>query len=252
MKVLATYSIKGGVGKTTAAVNLGHAAAGAGARVLLWDLDPQGAATFFFRVKPGVRGGVDRLLGRRGDLAAHVRESDYVGLHLVPADLSLRHLDLRLDEAKQPADRLRRLLAPLEDDYDVVLLDCPAGMSLATEVVVATVDALLVPTVPTPLSVRTLDQLVGFLADDDRPGGDAPAVWPFVSMFDWRKALHRDLLDALAETEPPFLTTPIPNSSAVERMGRLRQPVGACAPRTTAARRFVALWDEIAGRLWVA
>lgn len=57
MKVLATYSIKGGVGKTTAAVNLGHEAALAGARVLVWDLDPQGAATFFFRVKPKVKAG---------------------------------------------------------------------------------------------------------------------------------------------------------------------------------------------------
>ena len=65
MKTLATYSIKGGVGKTTTAVNLSFEAASTGARVLLWDLDPQGAATYFFRVKPRVKGGVARLLGRR-------------------------------------------------------------------------------------------------------------------------------------------------------------------------------------------
>lgn len=250
MKVLATYSIKGGVGKTTAAVNLAYEAARSGARVLLWDLDPQGAATFFFRVKPGFRGGVVRLLGRKGELAGHVRESDFVGLHLVPADFSLRHLDLRLDETKHASGRLAELLAPLDDDYDVAVLDCPAGMSLSSEVVFDTVDALLVPTVPTPLSVRTLDQLVEFLDGAERDDLHRPEVWPFVSMFDWRKALHRELLESLAVSEPAFFPTAIPNSSAVERMGRLRQPVGAASPRTTAARGFKTLWAEIATRLW--
>jgi cellulose biosynthesis protein BcsQ len=60
VKTLATYSIKGGVGKTTAAVNIAYEAARSGVRVLLWDLDPQGAATFFFRVKPFVSGGAKR------------------------------------------------------------------------------------------------------------------------------------------------------------------------------------------------
>ena len=75
VKVLATYSIKGGVGKTTSAVNLAHAAAASGSRVLLWDLDPQGAATFFVRVKPRVKGGVERLVGQgrvaRGEHPRH-------------------------------------------------------------------------------------------------------------------------------------------------------------------------------------
>jgi cellulose biosynthesis protein BcsQ len=72
MKILATYSIKGGVGKTTSAVNLAHAAAASGSRVLLWDLDPQGAATFFVRVRPKVKGGVERLVGKSGSLEANI------------------------------------------------------------------------------------------------------------------------------------------------------------------------------------
>ena len=71
MKVLATYSIKGGVGKTTA-IDLAHEAAAAGARVLLWDLDPQGAATFFVRVKASVKGGAERLVSRAGSLDANI------------------------------------------------------------------------------------------------------------------------------------------------------------------------------------
>ena len=65
MKVLATYSIKGGVGKTSAAVNLGALAARDGVRTLVWDLDPQGAASFLFRVKPKVKGGGKQLVRGR-------------------------------------------------------------------------------------------------------------------------------------------------------------------------------------------
>jgi cellulose biosynthesis protein BcsQ len=250
VKVLATYSIKGGVGKTTAAVNLAYEAARSGARVLLWDLDPQGAATFFFRVRQGVKGGVDALVGEEGELAPHVRGTDVPGAHLVPADFSLRHLDLRLDAGRHARRRLGQLLAPLGSSYDVVLLDCPAGITLASEAVFRVADALLVPMVPTPLSVRTLDQLTEFVADLEASGRPTPAIWPFVSMYDWRRAMHRELLDQLAGWDPPCLPVAVPNSSAIERMGRQREPVGVFAPRTTAARAFAALWADIATRLW--
>jgi cellulose biosynthesis protein BcsQ len=246
VKAVATYSIKGGVGKTTAAVNLAYEAARTGARVLLWDLDPQGAATFFFRVKPGFKGGAGRLVGDKGELADHVKESDLVGLHLVPADFSLRHLDLRLDEVDHSTRRLAGLLEPLDDHYDVAILDCPPGITLTSEAVFHTTVALLVPTIPTTLSVRTLGQLAQFLGSQSAP----PAILPFVSMFDRRKTLHRTLVERLAHHQPRFLGTAIPNASAVERMGIERAPVGEFAPRTVAAKAFQALWIELAATLW--
>jgi chromosome partitioning protein len=246
MKVIATYSIKGGVGKTTAAVNLSYEAARTGARVLLWDLDPQGAATFFFRVKPGFKGGAQRLIGHKGELAAHVKESDLPGLHLLPADFSLRHLDLRLDEVAHSTQRLASLLEPLDDQYDVAILDCPPGISLTSEAVFRTADALLVPTIPTTLSVRTLTQLAAFLATADSP----PAILPFVSMFDRRKTLHHELFEQLASSEPRSLRSPIPNASSVERMGVKRAPVGEFAPKAAASKAFAALWGEVADHLW--
>ena len=193
MKTLATYSIKGGVGKTTSAVNLAYEAARSGVRVLLWDLDPQGAATFFFRVKPFVDGGAKRLIGAKGSLVANIHATDYPGLDLVPADFSLRHLDLHLDDAKRPTRRLARLLEPLSDRYDLAVLDCPPGITLTSESVFSAADALLVPTIPTPLSRRTLDQLSEFLADQPAP----PAILPFASIVDRRKRLQREIADAL-------------------------------------------------------
>lgn len=248
MRTAATYSIKGGVGKTTAAVNLAFEAARTGARVLLWDLDPQGAASFFFRVKAKVRGGAAGLVGRGGALDGHIRASDVPGLHLVPADFSLRNLDLHLDAAKRPTERLAALLEPLADRYDLTLLDCPPGITLASESVFGAADALLVPVIPTTLAARTLRQLAAFM--EGAP--DAPLVLPFFSMVDRRKRLHRELLESLSTANPTFLHTPIPNSSVVERMGVRRAPVATFASGAAPTHAFRDLWAEIAGRLWGA
>lgn len=244
MKVLATYSIKGGVGKTTAAVNLAYEATRGGARVLLWDLDPQGAATFFVRVKPSLKGGAERLVSRHGDLGDHVRATDVSGLHVLPADFSLRHLDLHLDDATP--DRLAALLGPVAPSYDVALLDCPPGITLTSEGVFGAADALLVPTIPSTLSARTLDQLTAFLASSD----DAPAVLPFISMIDRRRSVHRDVADALRSGWPQLLAAQVPSVAAVERMGVERAPLATYAPTSRGAVAFRDLWTEIAGRLW--
>jgi len=246
MKVVATYNIKGGVGKTTSAVNLSYEATRTGARVLLWDLDPQAAATWLIRVKPTVKGGVDRLISNKGALTPHIRESDDPALHLVPADFSLRHLDVHLDDTKHPTRRLAALLEPIEDQYDVVVLDCPPGLSLTSESVFGATDALLVPTIPTTLSARTLRQLDDFLRDSPA----TTRVLPFFSMVDRRKKLQRDLVESLRAEFPMILQTPIPSSSLIERMGVERAAVGAFAPRSAAAEAYRTLWQEIAAQLW--
>ncbi|MGI8809045.1 MAG: ParA family protein [Acidimicrobiales bacterium] len=246
MKVLATYSIKGGVGKTTSAVNLAYEAARTASRVLVWDLDPQGAATFFFRIRPKVKGGTRRLVGTKGDLLEHVRASDLPGVHVVPADFSLRHLDLHLDDSKRPTERLAALLAGVEQSYDVALLDCPPSISLASESVFGAADALLVPVIPTTLSSRTLHQLSEFLDDQ----ASRPILLPYFSMVDSRKRLHRDLMGSLRSEWPGMLDTAIPSASVIERMGPERAPVGAYAPSSPAAEAFRGLWADITARLW--
>ena len=246
MKVLATYSIKGGVGKTTTAVNLAHEAASAGSRVLLWDLDPQGAATFFVRVKPSVKGGAGRLVTDPRSLEANIRSTDDAAVHIVPADFSLRHLDLELDNTKHPTRRLAALLEPIADRYDVALLDCAPGITLTSESVFHAADALIVPTIPTTLSERTLEQLTNFLAALTHP----PLLLPFASMVDRRKRLQRDIVDHLRRDIPGFLPTAIPNASVIEHMGVERAPVALYAPTSAAAASFKQLWADITERIW--
>lgn len=244
MKIYATYNIKGGVGKTTAAVNLAHLAARDGYRVLLWDLDPQAAATYLFRVRPKVKGGSEALVRGTRSLDDAIKATDFDRLDLVPADFSYRNLDLQLDDMKRPTRRIRQLLAPLDDEYDVVFLDCPPSISLLSENVLHAVDTLVVPIIPATLSVRTLDQLVSFVGNFD---GRRPAVYAFFSMVDWRKRLHQDLVQRLPTERPGILTTAIPALAIIEQMPERRAPVTAFAPHSAAAHCYEALWSELDG-----
>jgi cellulose biosynthesis protein BcsQ len=241
VKVVATYSIKGGVGKTSAAVNLAALAAREGLRTVLWDLDPQGAASFLFRVEPKVKGGSKQLLKGKREPLAVMKGTDIEGLDLLPADFSYRHLDIQLDKRKKPLEGLARVLAQLEDGYDLAILDCAPSISLVSESVFTAADLLLVPLVPSTLSVRTLDQLRAFLAPSPHP----PAVLPFFSMVDRRKKLHKELLATLPGVSPAA----IPNASQVELMGLRRAPLVVTAPRNPAALAYAALWEELRAAL---
>jgi chromosome partitioning protein len=247
MKTLATWSIKGGVGKTSAAVNLAHLAARAGRRTLVWDLDPQGAATYLFRVKDKVKGGSAGLVRARGELPERIRETATPGLDVLPANLRLRDLDLALDAVKNPTERLRRLLESVSMDYDLVVLDCPPSVSLVSENVARAADVVLVPVVPAVLSVRTFDQVLEFVRSVAEP---PPTVVGFLSLVDMRRRLHRDLVEQLTVRHDVIAMTPIPDSSVVERMGDRRAPVVAFAARSPAAQAYEELWIEVARRLW--
>ena len=246
MQVLACYNIKGGVGKTATAVNLAYLSAEAGQRTLVWDLDPQGAATFYFRVKPKRGGSPDKMLAGRRDPRTLIKATDFPDLDLIRARFSFRDLDLAIARAPKTVRRLRRVIAPLAEDYDRLVFDCAPGINLTAESVFHASDALLVPTIPTPLSLRTLTQLVGHL---ERSGPAHLPVLPFFSMVDVRKSMHRALCESPGLAGVDFLPTRIPYASAVERMGIRRAPLFVFANATTPARAYRALWSDVTERL---
>jgi cellulose biosynthesis protein BcsQ len=234
------------VGKTATAVNLGFLAARSGWRTLIWDLDPQGAASFFLRVKPKVPGGGRKLVRGRLDLDGLIKGSDYEGLDLLPADFSYRRMDIALDRTRKPKRQIGRLIEPLSVEYDLALLDCPPGMTLVLESVLATAEGILVPTIPTTLSLRTLDQLARHLR---KKGPRELAVLPFFSMVDRRRTMHREIVDGEREVPFRFLKTSIPYSSTVEQMGVQRMPLEAFAPWSRAAKAYRELWEEVEQRV---
>jgi cellulose biosynthesis protein BcsQ len=242
-RVLATYNIKGGVGKTSAAVNLSYLSARDGYRTLLWDLDPQGASTYLFRIRPKVRGGGRKLLRRRTDVAGMIKGTDYPGLDLLPADFSYRHMDLALDKFKKPTNKLALVLKPVAEEYDYVFLDCPPSISLVSESVFVAADALLVPIIPATLSSRTFAQLAEVV-----DGG--PQVLAFFSMVEVRKDLHRQVMGQLRSLHAvTMLGAAVPAADEVERMGVERDVVAAFAPGSRAALAYEALWWDVQLRL---
>jgi chromosome partitioning protein len=254
MRIYATYNIKGGVGKTTTAVNLAFLAAESGLRTVLWDLDPQGAASFMFRVKPKVKGGGKALIKGKRPLDDAIKGTDFDNLDLIPADFTYRNMDLLLEAASngtsgggdvpggKPARKLAKLLAPLADEYDAVFLDCPPSVSLVSENVLQAADVILVPLIPTTLSVRTLEQLSDFVAEFN---GHHPELLAFFSMVDRRKKLHREITEKLSVERTEVARTVIPALSVIETMSVERAPVVVFAPNTAATRAYRGLWAEL-------
>ncbi|HAQ59494.1 MAG TPA: hypothetical protein DCR63_03315 [Microbacterium sp.] len=242
VKVVAVYSTKGGVGKTTAAVNLAWEASKE-FRVLLWDLDPQGAAGFLLQVKPKkVKGGVGALVAGQSRVSRAIRSSEYDNLDVLPADASYRDLDLVFDHAKKSEQRISKILEQIDREYDVVILDCPPGAALVAENAVFSAHAVVVPLVPSPLSMRSLDQVTEFVS----ASVSKARVVAFLSMVDRRKTVHRDAVKNLPGGQTPVSRVVVPATVQIERMGTERAPIGSYAPTTEAARAYGELWTLVA------
>lgn len=245
MRVIALYSPKGGVGKTSAAVNLAHRAALERRRVLLWDLDPQGAATFYLKVAPRSRDTHEVLVDGGEEVTGRILGTDHEHLDVLPADAGLRRLDVALDRAKGRRRRLAQVADRLLGQYDLVVVDCAPGLGLVSESLFRAADLLLVPVVPAPLSVRTLDQLDDALAERDV----AVRTRCFFSLVDGRRRVHRELMDQVMAERDDVLRTAIPEDPEVELMGEHRAPVADFAPSSAAAAAYAELWVELQASL---
>jgi chromosome partitioning protein len=246
MKIIAVTNIKGGVGKTTTAVNLSYLCAASGEATLLWDLDPQGAATYTLRGEPLEGASPKQLLSGKRGLPELILSTGYPGLDLLPSHFSYRNFDVHLSERKRPTERLLKMSRSLRDVYSALFLDCAPGISLLSENVLRAADAIIVPLVPTPLSVRMLGQLQNFIAGE---GWVDLILLPFFSMVDRRKSLHHDVMASTREQFPGMLATEVPYWSEIERMSLRRAPIPAIAPNSAAARIYAQLWAEVTARM---
>jgi chromosome partitioning protein len=242
MGTVASYHHKGGVGKTTTAVALAAHAARAGHRTLLWDLDPQGAATRLVVADRGLDGGIERIVLDGGSLADRAVRTSQDGLVVVPADPSLRGLDRHVSTDAGGEDRLRAAIAAVRDRFDLVVLDCPPSVSATAAAVLRAADLVLVPLTVGPLAWSAYADLhaeVDAMTDDHRP-----EILAFLTMVDRRKRLHRELADE-EETPEGFSPVTIPTDSRVERMALEPAPVRAVLTGR-AGRAYAALWDHVA------
>jgi cellulose biosynthesis protein BcsQ len=246
MQILAVTNIKGGVGKTTTAVNLAYLCALSGRPTILWDLDPQGGATYTLRCEAAEHGSAKKLVAGKHELTEFLVASGYAQLDVLPSHFSYRNFDVHMSKRKHPTERLLKMSRALRERYAVLLLDCPPGISLLSENVLRAADALIVPLIPAPLSVRMLEQLRDFTS---ARGWTDLKVLPFFSMVDRRKSLHQHVIEELRSTFSELLRTEVPYWSDIEKMTLRRAPLPSYAPQSPAARVYAELWREIESRL---
>lgn len=240
MASIAVYSVKGGVGKTTLSVNLAWCAATISRRkTLLWDLDAANGSGFLLGIDPKKKRTADSVFAEGSDPAKLIQPTTYPNLDLLPADESIRALDRQLDRLGKKR-RLAKLVEGLAKEYDRIIFDCPPVLNELSAQVIRAANLIIVPLPPSPLSARAFEVVV----EEVRGSGKGhPPILPVLSMLDLRRTLHRDAREA----NPKWPA--IPQASAVEQCAVARQPVGAFAPRSPAARAIAQLWTAIERKL---
>ena len=234
--------MKGGVGKTAAAVNLSYLASKEGYNTILCDLDPQGASTYYFRIRASKNFNTNKFIKGGKHIDKNIKGTDYPNLDLLPSKLSYRNLDLALDALKNSKKRLKQIFKELEDDYDYLFMDCPPGISLISENVFNAADIIVVPLIPTTLSELTYEKLLKFFEKNDI---NPKKIHTFFSMVETRKTLHQETMNKVMEEQGNILQTRIPYRSDIERMGINREPVAVSNPHSDSTQSYQELWGEI-------
>lgn len=234
--IIAIYSAKGGVGKSTLAVNLAWASATlSGRRTLLWDLDAQGAATYMLGESIG-SGRARRGIVGQIEIEKLIQPTQVERLSLLPADYSLRPLDRALFKIGKRRT-IARVAARLVGKFDHLIIDCAPGLSDTSDQIIRASDLILVPVIPAPLSRRALDEVKEHIV---RKVDRAVIVAPVFSMADRRRAIHSRAL----QQQPSWPV--IPMLSAYERVSERRAPIGVLMPHTSPPVRAVAdLWRRV-------
>jgi len=240
MAVVAVYSVKGGVGKTTLAVSLAWSAATtSGRRTLLWDLDPQGGSGYLLGIEPGTRAQAAGVLARDVDPAKAICSTGIDRLDLLPADDSLRGLD-SLFQRLGKRRRLAKLLEGLSSTYERIVLDCAPGLDETSAQILRAADLVVVPLPPSPLARRALETIRDELSRNHKRH---PPLLPVLSMVDARRRIHRE-----AREEFPDWPV-IPMSSQIEQIAVRRAPIGTFAAASEPAHALDRLWAGIERRL---
>jgi len=262
-RVLSLANQKGGVGKTTTAINLGTALAAIGERVLIVDLDPQGNASTGLGIdrKDRDRSTFDVLVGD-SDIQATIRETAVPGLHIAPSTLDLSGLELSLATQKDRAYRLRDAVGKLSrptraadgqlagDGYSYVLVDCPPSLNLLTVNAMAASDAVLVPLQCEFFALEGLSQLLKTVEQVKMSLNPTLSIHGIVlTMYDARNNLSDQVVaDVRQFMGKKVFDTVIPRNVRVSEAPSYGKPVLLYDLKCVGSQAYLKLASEIVQR----
>ena len=239
MTTIALYNLKGGVGKTASCVNLAYLAAADGHKTLLWDVDQQGSASFYYKIKK--HNTVKNIFEKNTAIENSIQQTSFEMLDVLAADNSSAGLDALNDEMQNGKNKIKQTLKQLNKEYEFVFLDCPPGFTALSKNIIDAVDIVLMPVIPTTLSVRTYNMVKQYMKENDL---DLQKLMCFFTMADMRKTLHNEVIETLVK-DKKFFSSYIPYLSDVEKMGINQAPIMEYANSSYAAKCYRDLWAEI-------
>ena len=247
-RIITIANQKGGVGKTTTAVHLGHGLALQGYRVLVIDLDPQGHVATSLGVSP--EGGAFYLLVTPPSsmLKQWVRMTDRDNLHIVPGDATTNTAQVVLNAENRPLDAVARALAVFEREYDFLILDTAPSVGGIQERAIWAAHGLLIPTATDFLAVDGVAKVMEVLPRLQQAGwkGEIWGILP--TFFDTQTKESRANLAALQENFPDLTLSPIHRATVLRECAAEGLTVFEHAPRSRAAQEYQALVDFILRR----
>jgi chromosome partitioning protein len=240
---------KGGVGKTTTAINLGAYLAYYGQKVLLVDLDPQANATSCLKIdRHTAKGGTYEAIIAGVPVANHILHNPRLKLSLLPATPALAGAEVELVTELARENRLKQALTPVVDRYDYILVDCPPSLGLLTlNGIVAAQDGLIIPVQCEYLALEGLGQLtytINRVRSALYPGLRVRGV--VMTMFDGRTNLSNDVLNEVRRYFPEqVFNAVIPRTVRLAEAPSYGQPISAYAPNSNGAQAYSALSREV-------
>ena len=245
-KVISVVNQKGGVGKTTTAVNLSACLANVGSHVLIVDLDPQGNASSGLQMKAGSRTVYEALLGQCAlkDAVTHTLQKHLDG---APTDIRMAGAELELAGMEKREFCLKEALAPIRGDYDYILIDCPPSLGLITVNALAAADSVLIPIQCEYYALEGLSQLmntVKLIRRNPNPGLEVEGV--VLTMYDGRTNLSQQVVGEVKRFfKNKVYDTIIPRSVRLGEAPSFGLPISLYAPKSTGAAAYGTLAAEL-------